>query len=116
MEHLLTGERKLFHVGNDYQEKVNLIQEKPEVAERLSEEMEKYLEAVNGEDVQQVYQARFAELDRFESRALANFARTQQAAVDEKMIADAKKRLDADLARFAKNREECRENMRGTEF
>ena len=116
MKHLLTGERKLFHVGNDYQEKVNLIQEKPEVAERLSEEMEKYLEAVNGEDVQQVYRARFAELDRFESRALANFARTQQAAVDEKMIADAKKRLDADLARFAKNREECRENMRGTEF
>lgn len=116
MEHLLTGEQKLFNVVDDYQERQNLVEQEPEVVARLKATMQEYLDAVEAEDVQQVYRARFAELDRFESRAVANFARIRQTVDDEKVIADAKKRLDADLARFAKNRKECRENMRGSEF
>lgn len=116
MEHLLTGEQRLFNVVDDYQESHNLVKQRPEVAARLRATMKDYLQAVNAEDIQQVYRARFTELDRFESRALANFARIRQTAVDEKTIADAQKHLDKDLARFAKNRQECRENMRGTKF
>ena len=60
---------------------------------------------------------RLAELDRFESRAKqAHKKRIAKAGADKDLRAEADARLAADLARFKRNRMECRENMRGTEF
>lgn len=112
MEHLLTGEQKLFNVNVDYQEKINLIDEEPEKARELKEAMSRYLESIEAEDIQDVCQARFAELNRFESIARqVHVQAIKQARGDPNVIADADARLAKDLVRFDKNREECREKM-----
>ena len=117
MEHLLTGEQKLFNVVADYQEKINLIDKEPQKARKLKESMSRYLELIDAEDVQDVYQARFAELDRFEAVARQVHVQSiKQAKGDRQVIADADARLAKDLIRFDKNREECHLNMRGKTF
>ncbi|MDA7920688.1 sulfatase [Verrucomicrobiales bacterium] len=117
MKHLLTGEQKLYNVVDDYREKNNLIYENPKVALRLQKEMSKYLESIDAEDVQDVYEARFAELDRFESQARVNHARMiERADGDEKIIEEADRKLKENLERIEKNRMECEEKMKGTTF
>jgi len=117
MEHLLTGERKLFNVVTDYREQNNLIRENPKKALELKAAMSGYLESIDAEDIQDVYQARFAELDRFESMARRVHAQAiERAKGDRDLIAKADERLARDLERFAKNRVECRENMQGKTF
>lgn len=117
MEHLLTGEQKLFDVSTDYKEKNNLIYENPKKALELKAAMSTYPESIDAEDVQDVYRARFAELDRFEAMARSVHAKAiEHAAGDNQMIKEADEKLRKDLARFAKNRQECRENMGGTKF
>lgn len=117
MEHLLTGEQKLFHVATDYREQNNLIKENPMKAAELKAVMARYLTSIDAEDIQEVYQARFAELDRFEKQSRAVHAQTiQRASGDRKIIAEADERLKKDLARFEKNRAECREKMSGKRF
>ena len=63
MEHHLTGEQKLFNVATDYYEQQNLIKDFPGKAAELKQVMDRYLEEIDAEDVQDVYKARFAELD-----------------------------------------------------
>ena len=117
MEHLLSGEQKLFNLKNDYQEKENLISQNPEKAAELKEVMDKYLKSIDAEDVQLVYKARFAELDHFEKGAREVHAKAiEKAKGDKALIDEANARLEANLERFAKNRVECRENMKGTTF
>jgi arylsulfatase A-like enzyme len=117
MEHLLTGEQKLFNVSTDYGEKNNLIYENPKKALELKAVLSTYLEKIRAEDVQDVYRARFAELDKFEAMARSVHAKAiERAAGDTQAIAEADEKLKKNLERFAKNREECRENQRGTTF
>ncbi len=117
MEHLLTGERKLFNVASDYREQNNLIYENPKKAMELKKVMTDYLDSIDAEQIEDVYQARFAELDRFEVMAKLVHARAiEKADGDEKVIAKANERLASDLDRFEKNRKECREQMIGTTF
>ena len=117
MEHLLTGEQKLFNVTTDYGEDINLIEKNPRKAAELKAVMSKYLNSIKAEDIQEVYKARFEELDRLEAVARSVHAKTiEQAKGDQERIAAANKRLASDLARFDKNRKECRENMRGDSF
>ena len=117
MEHLLTGEQKLFNVASDYREKTNLIKELPEKARELKTVMSKYLKSINAENIQDVYKARLAELDSFEAGARTVHARSiQQAKGDKELVNKANERLAKDLERFDKNRIQCRENMRGTKF
>ena len=117
MEHHLSGEQKLFNLATDYAEKNNLIKEKPEKAAELKAVMEKYLDAIDAEDVQEVYKARFAELDRFEKGAREIHAKEVERAKGNKdLIAEANEKLEKNLERFAKNRVECRKNMKGTTF
>ena len=117
MEHLLTGEQKLFNVARDYREQHNLIEKYPKKAAELKEKMSAYLDSIDAENIQEVYQARLEELDRFESKARETHKRhISQAGADKKLCAEADARLAADLARFERNRIECRENMRGTKF
>ena len=117
MEHLLTGEQKLFNVATDYREQTNLIRENPEKASVMKAAMSRYLESIDAEDVQEVYKARFAELDRFETMARRVHAQAvERAKSDQNTIAAAEERLAKDLVRFEKNREECREKMQETSF
>jgi len=117
MEHLLTGEQQLFNVKTDYREQHNLIEKNPAKAAELKTAMSAYLTAIHAEDVQDVYQARFAELARFEKQARAIHAQTiRRAGGDRKLIAEAEERLTKNLARFEKNRKQCRENMSGKSF
>ena len=117
MEHLLTGEQKLFNVVTDYREQNNLINEEPKKALELKAAMSKYLKSIDAEDIQDVYQARFTELDRFETMARSVHAKAiERAKGDNDSIAKANEELEKDLARFEKNRKECRENMLGKTF
>jgi arylsulfatase A-like enzyme len=117
MEHLLTGEQKLFDVARDYREQHNLIEKYPKKAAELKEKMSAYLDSIDAENIQEVYQARLEELDRFESKARETHKRhISKAGADKKLRVEADARLAADLARFERNRIECRENMRGTKF
>ena len=117
MEHHLTGEQKLFNVGTDYYEQQNLIGDLPAKAAELKAVMDKYLEEIDAEDVQDVYKARFAELDRFEAGAIEQHKkRIERAAGDKQLIAEADKWLQEQLERFERNRKECRENMQGKTF
>lgn len=117
MEHLLTGEQKLFNVVTDYREQNNIINKEPKKAEELKKVMDMYLESIDAEDIQEVYQARFAELDRFEAMARRVHAQAiDRADGDPDLTNEANARLEKDLARFEKNRRQCRENMRGRRF
>ena len=63
MEHLRTGEQKLFDVSVDYGESKNIIDERPIVALQLGKAaMSSYLEAIDAENLDEVYQARFSSL------------------------------------------------------
>lgn len=117
MEHLLTGEQKLFNVTEDIREQKNLIHEDPTMAVALKASMTKYLKSIDAEQIQDVYQARFAELDRFEATARSVHAKAiEQAKGGKDRIAEANERLAKDLARFQQNRRECRQNMQGKTF
>ena len=117
MEHLLTGEQKLFNVATDYREEHNLIYEERERALEMKTVMAAYLESINAEEIQDVYEARMAELDRFEANAREGHRKAiERAEGDAEAIAEADARLEKDLARFEKNRVECRENQKGTTF
>lgn len=117
MEHIRTGEMKLYNVAEDYREKNNLIEQESEKASQLRAIMHDYLETIDAEDVQDVYAARFAELDRFEKMAKEVHAKTiAQADGDQAAVTKADERLKKDLARFEKNRKQCREKMEETKF
>jgi len=117
MEHIRTGEMKLYNVATDYREKNNLIEKESEKASQLRAVMHEYLESIDAEDVEEVYEARFAELDRFEKIAREVHAKTvAQANGDEEIIAKADEKLKQDLARFDSNRKHCREKMQETKF
>ena len=117
MEHLLTGEQKLFNVATDYYEQQNLIKDLPAKAAELKAVMSEYLDGIDAEDIQEVYKARFAELDRFEANARSQHAKEiERAGGDKALIRAANEKLAKDLARFTMNRKECRENMQGNSF
>ncbi len=109
MKHLLTGETQLFNLKSDYSEKFNLAREMPEKAAELDKVLSDYLVSIDAEDVQDVYQARLEELDHFEAQSREIFTRESarlDPVADAAKIAKMKKRLDDNLARFDKNREE----------
>ena len=119
MKHLLTGETKLFNLADDIGEKNNLASSMPEKAAEMDKVLTAYLEEIDAEDVQDVYQARFEELDHFEAMAKSNYEKNStrlKHTGDAAGIADLRVKLDADLERFAKNREEVRINMQSTHW
>jgi gamma-glutamyl:cysteine ligase YbdK (ATP-grasp superfamily) len=110
-------EQKLFNVAKDIREQKNLVHEDPTMALALKTAMSRYLESIDAEDIQEVYKARFAELNRFEAMARSVHAKAiEQAKGGLSRIAEANERLEKDLARFEQNRQECRENMQGKTF
>ena len=79
--------------------------------------MDAYLDSIGAEDVNDVYKARFAELDRFEKNARSVHAQaTARADGDDVAIGKADERLQDHLLRFEKNRQECQVKMQETDF
>ena len=101
----------------DYAEQTNLIESMPEKASELRTVMMRYLDAIDAEDVQDVYKARFAGLEHFELMARQNHKKSiERARGDQKLIGEADARLKEQLERFERNRKECRANMQGKTF
>ncbi|MEM7475600.1 MAG: sulfatase [Planctomycetota bacterium] len=117
MRHIRTGEQKLFDLSEDYREQNDLSDSRPAKAAELGRVMDAYLRSIEAEGLQDVYQARFEELDRFEHTArLVHNRAIRDAKGDPAVIAKASQRLSADLERFEKNRRECRQKMQETDF
>ena len=117
IEHLRTGEQKLFNVATDYREKHNLIEKYPQKAASLKLAMSRYLNSINAENVQDVYEARLAELDRFELAARKVHSKAiREATANGEPTAGPDAELVRNLERIDRNREECRRNMSGTKF
>lgn len=119
MKHLLTGDVRLYNLKNDYAEKQDLAKSMPEKVAELDKALVRYLDEIGGEDVQDVYKARFEELDRHDAQALANYMRKVcelDAGKDKEAITRLKDALEKDKARFEKNRKEVKANMKGTHW
>ena len=94
----------------------NIIDERPIVALQLKAAMSSYLEAIDAENLDEVYQARFSELDRFEVNARkVHQQRIERAKGDQKLINQADQKLELDLA-VSNRTAECLTKMQETEF
>lgn len=65
MRQLNTGETRLHNVATDMGEEKNLINSMPEKAQELDRLLQGYVNEVGGWDIEDVYEERFAELERF---------------------------------------------------
>jgi DNA-binding protein Fis len=119
MRHLLTGDTKLFNVSTDYSEQENLALTLPKKVAEMDAVLTDYLKAIDGEDIQAVYQARLEELDKFEEQSKFNHERNMarlDPVSDADKIADSKKKLANDLKRFDNNRAEVARNRISTQW
>ena len=123
MRQLNTGEIRLYNVVKDLQEKNDLSKTMPEIVSKLSETMQDYLEDVNARQLDEVYKARFTELDMFKERAIEdtkrNLARelkkadaSQHASIKEKSA----KKLKERLLNYDKQIEHCRMQTKNKNF
>jgi arylsulfatase A-like enzyme len=115
MRHLLTGDVQLFDLSKDIGEKQNLARTMPEKAAAMEQVLSRYLESIDAEDVQDVYQARFEQLDHFEAMAGENYAR-KAATASGAELTELKADLAKDRKRFADNRKEVHANMKATHW
>ncbi len=119
MRHINTGKVRLYDLKNDYGEKKNIASAMPEKVAEMEQVLDRYLDEIDAEDVKDVYQARYEELDQFEAQAVANYERKIRRLdpkADAAQLAEFKAKLDNDKARFAKNREEVAANMARTDW
>jgi hypothetical protein len=104
----------LYNVTKDLAEKKNLSKSMPEKAAQLAAAMDKYLNKVDAMKIDEVYKARFAELEEFKQKAIEdekrNLAKKLSRATSghDKIKADSKKKLDQRLANYDKQIEHCR--------
>ncbi len=123
LKHLNTGEVRLYDLKADYAEKTDLARSMPEKVAQLDAVLTRYLKSIDAEDVKDVYQARFEELDRFErmtldlhKRDLARAMKAEEGAALAATKERLKKKRNEDLLRFDRNRKECAENMKATHW
>ncbi|MCH2175156.1 MAG: sulfatase [Lentisphaeria bacterium] len=123
MKQLNTGEVRLYNVSTDLKEKKNLAALMPEKVSEMAEVLQKYLDQVNAPKLEDVYPARFAELDYFKDLARENYERDlkrelakapaeQHAAIEERL----KKSLDENIARQDQQIEHCKKQMSNEKF
>jgi arylsulfatase A len=117
MKHLLSGDVQLFDLNADIAEKNNLAVSMPEKVAAMDQILSRYLKSVDAEDLQEVYVARFEELDRFEAMAEEKYERgVAKAGGDKALLAELKAELAKDKDRFARNRIEVRANMKASHW
>ena len=119
MRHINTGEIRLFDLKNDYAEKYDISKNNPNKVNELINILDKYLEKIDAENLDEVYEARFWQLDKFEAQAKEQFERKTKgldAIEHADRIASFKEKLDSDINRFNRNREEVRLNIEKTDW
>lgn len=104
MKHLNSGEAKLFDMSTDYRESTDISELNDGLVEEFDGLLEDYLDQVNAYGVAEVYAARYLQLDEFERRAHEVFQQEQRKGSATKAVSLNK--LEKELARFKRNREE----------
>jgi hypothetical protein len=99
MRQLNTGETRLHNVVKDLGEKDNLVKKMPEKAQELDRLMQDYLRKVDAESIEDMYAARFAELEDRKRRILKEeipkYEQQMQRTDDPNEIALLKKKIEA---------------------
>ena len=99
MRQLNTGATRLHNVVEDLGEKDNLVEEMPEKAQELDRLMRDYLRKVDAETIEDMYAARFAELEEHKRRILEEeipkYEKQMQRTDDPGEIASLKKKIEA---------------------
>ena len=104
MKHLNSGEAKLFDMSTDYRESTDISELNDGLVKEFDGLLEDYLDQVNAYGVAEVYAARYLQLDEFERRAHEVFQQEQRKGSATKAVSLNK--LEKELARFKRNREE----------
>ncbi|EDM28079.1 sulfatase 1 precursor [Lentisphaera araneosa HTCC2155] len=98
---LNTGEEILFDLDKDLSEKNNLAKLMPEVAARLSKELDAYLEKVGGEKIDDVFDAQYKNIaSQMEDIKAKHEKLIQQSGDDQTKISALTKKRDKDLKRL----------------
>ena len=98
---LNTGEEILFDLDKDLSEKNNLAKLMPEVAARLSKELDAYLEKVGAEKIDDVFDAQYKNIaSQMELIKAKHEKLIQQSGDDQAKIAELTKKRDKDLKRL----------------
>jgi arylsulfatase A-like enzyme len=99
MRQLNTGATRLHNVVEDLGEKDNLVEKMPEKAQELDRLMQDYLRKVDAESIEDMYAARFAELEDRKRRILKEeipkYEQQMQRTDDPNEIASLKKKIEA---------------------
>jgi hypothetical protein len=99
MRQLNTGETRLHNVVKDLGEKDNLVKKMPEKAQELDRLRQDYLRKVNAETMEDMYAARFAELEEHKRRILEEdiprYEKQMQRTDDPSEIASLKQKIEA---------------------
>ena len=119
MRHIRTKEIRLFDLKNDHSEKQDLAQKLPEKVAEIEKILDAYLDKIDAESLDAVYEARFEQLDKFEAQSVIQYERNVKhldVVVDAEKINFFEDKLEKDKLRFADNREEVRRNMMSTDW
>ena len=123
MRQLNTGETRLYNVVKDLREQNDLSKTMPEVAKKLADSMDSYLEKVNARKLDEVYKARFEELEMFKKIAIENSQRDlerklKKADANEhaSIKVEAEKKLALRLANYDKQIEHCKWQTKNQNF
>lgn len=119
MRHLRTGEVRLYDMKNDYSETKNLVDYMPKKAAEMAQVLDQYLAAIDAEDVEEVYEARFWQLEQFETQSIQNFERNSRGldkTRDAQKIARLKERLEKNKERFENERRKAEEWKQKTDW
>jgi len=120
MRQLNTDETRLHNVVTDIGEKKNLVSEMPERAAAMDAILQEYLKEVDAEKIEDMYTARFEELEGYKKRVHEEIAkrRAQLAAGKDKAKNEKRIRelLEKEIPRLDKQTEENRQNMKRTDW
>ena len=124
MRQLNTGETRLHNVVEDLGEKDNLVEKMPEKAQELDRLMQDYLRKVDAETIEDMYAARFAELEEYKRRILEEeipkYEKQMQRTDDPNEIASLKKKIEAargpGLKRIEKQINDTKKNQQNKDW
>jgi arylsulfatase A-like enzyme len=124
MRQLNTGETRLYNVVEDLGERDNLVEKMPEKAQELDRLMQDYLSMVDAESIEDMYAARFAELEEFKRRILEEeipkYVKQMQKTDDPNEIAALKKKIEdargPGLERIEKQINDTRKNQQNKDW
>jgi len=120
MRQLNTNETRLHNVVTDIGEKTNRVTDMPERAAAMDALLQKYLRDVDAEKLEDMYAARFEELEGYKKRVHEDIARRRAQIAAGKDKAENEQRirqlLDREILRLDRQIEDTRKNMKRTDW